>query len=169
MPALARSTPPAMAAAVAIGLAAPTPVAAEYLALWQGAAVIRALEAGPCASAPTKPLAVGTTFRSLFRPRHLNFNGVDTTITFLAEDSTHQIRIVDGDFVGSGTFYSQTHTNQGQDTRNDGLSFLGAEVTPATVGKNTQHVTIVAAVEDFFATPGCNVIFEASLTRRYGP
>ena len=142
--------------------------AASYV-VWQGQAVITA--ATPACSATgveRARIAVGSTLRSVVRPRLLASNGNDSRIAFThAGQSQFALDLAGGlTIAGTGTYAAYGVTPNGVFKTNVGGQYQAFALTPASPTVATEDLALTGTIANFMFISGCTVSFHAGYALR---
>jgi hypothetical protein len=168
-----RSSKKLSCAAAALLLTGGATVPVQAFAVWQGTAVIESTAGSGCAESGINP---GKSFRVFFKPRNVGGNSGSSEMLFEYERGAFQMRKLNGDLVGSGTFDGTATFFNLHNAGSFALTFssngtsdpFDITAVPADFGATTQNLRLSGGIEFFFAlftgsTSDCNVTFRANL------
>jgi hypothetical protein len=133
--------------------------------VWQGDAVIDSASGNCNADVAIRP-AAGRVLRSVLRPKNIDENGVNTTVTFLANQMTMFAMVLDRGAMPSGTAAVFGNDSSGVIKANVGVRYNSFVQDPAVVVPATENVTLRGTIKDFLYVSGCDVTFRAAYSKR---
>jgi len=151
----------ALAASLALAGAA-TSQPAGAVTVWQGIATVTA--ASPACQSPVSErltIDVGTTLRSVLRPRGLADNGDATAVSFVHDGQANFVVFLPGDAAG-GTYSAFGASHSGVVAANRSGVFRRFVQTPKTLDPSAVFAMLSGTVQDFLFIEGCTVDFTAA-------
>ncbi len=139
--------------------------AKSAVVVWQGEAVIDSAS-GNCNADLALGPAAGRVVRSVLRPKNIDENGANTTVTFLANQMSMFAMVLDKGAMPSGTAAVFGHDSSGVIKANIGVRYNSFAQNPAVIGLVTENVTLRGTIRDFLYVPGCDVTFRAAYSKR---
>ena len=139
--------------------------AAQAAVVWQGDAVI-----DTALSACSADVAIGPTanrvLKTVLRPKNLSDNGINTTVTFIANQTTMFAMILDHGAMPAGTAAVFGNDSSGVIKANVGVPYSTFVQNPPTIALTTENVTLRGTITNFLYIPGCTVTFRAAYSKR---
>ncbi len=145
-------------------LAAGIPVSQAAI-VWQGEAVIDSAT-GQCALDPAISPAPHRVLKTVLRPKNLSDNGVNTTVTFIANQSALFAMVIDQGTMPSGTAAAFGNDSSGVIEANVGVPYSGFVQSPAAIVTTDDNVTLQGTINNFLFVAGCTVTFRAAYSKR---
>jgi len=140
--------------------------AASAVTVWEGEAVVVSAS-GSCTfpGDERRNISVGTVLKSVLRPRTIDNNGGNTTISFV-HDSGAMFVMVLQDVGTNGDYAAVGVTHSGLLIKGRLSGFANYGMSPSNISAQTIFARVNARVEDFMLLSGCDATFHASYTKR---
>lgn len=151
--------------AVVMALLAASVTAAHSAVVWQGEAVIDTAT-GQCSLDAAIAPAPKRVLKSILRPKNVSDNGVNSTVTFLANQTAMFAMVLDHGAMPSGTAAVFGNDASGVIKANVGVTYGDFTQTPTIIAATDDNVTLRGTINDFLYVPGCTVTFRAAYSRR---
>ena len=140
--------------------------AAQAAVVWQGEAVIDTAAAECSADVALGPQA-HRVLKTVLRPKNLSDNGSNTTVTFLANQTTMFAMVLDHGAMPTGIAAVFGHSASGVIKANVGVPYSRFRQDPPSIALTTEHVTLRGTITNFLYISGCTVTFRAAYSKRY--
>ena len=140
--------------------------AAQAAVVWQGEAVIDTASAECNADVAIGPQA-HRVLKTILRPKNLADNGVNTTVTFIANQTTMFAMVIDHGAMPAGVAAVFGNNSSGVIKANVGVPYSKFIQDPPSMALTTENATLRGTITDFLYISGCTVTFRAAYSKRY--
>ena len=140
--------------------------AAQAAVVWQGEAVIDTATAECSADVALGPQE-HRVLKTVLRPKDLSDNGINTTVTFLANQTTMFAMVLDHGAMPAGTAAVFGNNASGVIKANVGVPYSRFRQDPPSIALTTENVTLRGTITNFLYISGCTVTFRAAYSKRY--
>jgi hypothetical protein len=138
---------------------------AQAVEVWQGEAVIDTATS-QCSSDIAVGLGAERVLKTVLRPKNVSDNGLNTTVTFLANQITMFAMVLDNGAMPSGTAAVFCNDSSGLIKANVGVPYSAFVQTPAAIVSATPDATLRGRIRNFLYINGCTVTFRAAYSKR---
>jgi hypothetical protein len=133
--------------------------------VWQGEAVIDTATSQCGADKAIGPLAE-RVLKTVLRPKDVSDNGVNTTVTFIANQITMFAMVLDHGAMPAGTAAVFGNDSSGVIKANVGVPYTDFVQQPAPIVLTTENATVSGRITNFLYISGCDVTFRAAYSKR---
>jgi hypothetical protein len=151
-----------LAAAVGLAIGAS---AAQAIEVWQGEAVIDSAT-GECTADIAVGLGPQRVLKSILRPKDVEDNGPNTTVSFLANQTTMFALVLDHGAMPNGTGRAFGNDSSGLIKADVGTVYTAFVQQPTTIVLATEDATLQGRIKNFLYIAGCTVTFRAAYSKR---
>lgn len=140
--------------------------AAQAAVVWQGEAVIDTASAECSADVAIGPKA-NRVLKTVLRPKNLSDNGINTTVTFIANQTTMFAMVLNQGTMPAGVARVFGNDSSGVIKANVGVPYSTFVQNPPSIALTTENVTLRGTISNFLYISGCTVTFRTAYSKRY--